>query len=265
MKRPRSLVALLRFAALGLLVGSSLAVPARAQGGPLTIEDGPVAPPDDYTFTLRNATAAAVTLDSLAVAWGEGAFYSSLWYIGADVVFSCTLTQLEFHHNGGTCTQGVTLDPGAALTVAAGFDPCGTCVGPGSMGGGAVGATLAGTDVDTLLVYSGGVAEPDTVLLDRRGIVGTDARPEADGPSVYVAPNPAAGSASVSVRLVTAGRVRVTVVDALGREVARLHEGPAGAGVLSLRVDVGRLPAGLYGVRAETPAGATSTRLVVTR
>lgn len=85
--------------------------------------------------------------------------------------------------------------------------------------------------------------------------------PEAGGHAVLVYPNPTRGSASVMLSAPSPGAVRVTVHDALGREVAVLHEGPAVPRDLALP----RLAPGVYVVRAVSPDGNASTAVTVVR
>ncbi len=59
--------------------------------------------------------------------------------------------------------------------------------------------------------------------------------------------------------------LRLAVFDVLGRRVARLHEGPLGAGEHRLTLDAAGLPAGVYLVRAEVGAQALSARITVMR
>ena len=106
------------------------------------------------------------------------------------------------------------------------------------------------------------VAEGDSVLAGRFSVelsVGAGVAAEADpaAPSVSVYPNPAAGRATVALAAVT-GDVRVSVFDALGREVAVLHDGPV-AGSLEASVAPGRLRPGAYLVRV-VGEGLTATR-----
>ena len=82
---------------------------------------------------------------------------------------------------------------------------------------------------------------------------------------VSVRPNPAGGRVEVVLTLETAGPVRVAVVDALGREVAVVLDGAAGAGETVAAVETGAWPAGLYIVRAVVPGRLAIARLVVTR
>ena len=80
------------------------------------------------------------------------------------------------------------------------------------------------------------------------------------------APNPVTGSARLAVALGEAGPVRVAAYDALGREVAVLHDGPLGAGQHAVRFDAAGLAPGAYVVRATTIGGLGAARMVtVTR
>ena len=80
---------------------------------------------------------------------------------------------------------------------------------------------------------------------------GAGPAPEAVGVGVGVAPNPAGVRATVTLRLSGTGRVRVTVVDALGREVAVVHDGPAVDGE-RFEIETSGLAPGVYRVRAAT-------------
>ena len=68
-------------------------------------------------------------------------------------------------------------------------------------------------------------------------------------------PNPTTGTAALTLTLDHPQHVRAVVLDALGREVAVLHDGEA-AGVVALSVDGRRFAPGVYVVRV---AGATET------
>ena len=96
--------------------------------------------------------------------------------------------------------------------------------------------------------------------------VAAEAGPSA-APSVGVSvrPNPAGGRVEVVLTLAAAGPVRVAVVDALGREVAVVLDGAAGAGETVAAVETGAWPAGLYLVRAVVPGRLATARLVVAR
>ncbi|WP_412069034.1 T9SS type A sorting domain-containing protein [Rubrivirga sp. IMCC43871] len=89
--------------------------------------------------------------------------------------------------------------------------------------------------------------------------VATEGDPALAALAVY--PNPTAGRATVALSGM-AGTVRVAVYDALGREVARLHEGVVAAGA---EWPVDRLAPGVYVVRAEGPDGVRVRSLTVVR
>ncbi len=90
--------------------------------------------------------------------------------------------------------------------------------------------------------------------------------PPASSLAVSVRPNPSGGG-PVVVTVASdrpSASVRVVVVDARGRVVARLHDGPAG-GALTLSLDGSRLAPGVYTVRAESAADVVTARLTITR
>ena len=61
-------------------------------------------------------------------------------------------------------------------------------------------------------------------------------------------PNPARGAARLAFTVPTAGPVRLSVVDVLGREVAVLADGARDAGRHEVAVPAGRLAAGTYAI-----------------
>ena len=75
-------------------------------------------------------------------------------------------------------------------------------------------------------------------------------------------PNPVTGTARLAVTLGEAGPVRVAAYDALGREVAVLHDGALGAGPHTVHFDAARLAPGAYVVRAIGAGGLGATRMV---
>ncbi|WP_420454764.1 hypothetical protein [Rubrivirga sp.] len=95
-------------------------------------------------------------------------------------------------------------------------------------------------------------------------VAGEDRPAAPPGLGVSAWPNPTERAATVAVELEAPGVVRVTVTDALGREVAALHDGPAADGQ-RWTVDTGRWAPGTYVVRAETMAGAVTAGLTVVR
>lgn len=91
----------------------------------------------------------------------------------------------------------------------------------------------------------------------------------ADGPGpsvrsrlvVRVFPNPAGPSATVAVRGAGGRRVRVAVLDVLGREVAVVHDGPA-TDEDRFSADLGALPPGTYVVRATVASEVEATAVL---
>ena len=80
------------------------------------------------------------------------------------------------------------------------------------------------------------------------------------------APNPSRSLSSLTLKTAEAGPVHAAVYDALGREVAVLHEGVVAAGTpVSLVVRTSDLAPGVYVVRAQAPEGTLSHRLTVVR
>ena len=83
--------------------------------------------------------------------------------------------------------------------------------------------------------------------------------------SVSVRPNPAGGRVEVALNAAEANVVRVVVLDALGREVAVVHDGAVAQGERVVSVETGGWPAGVYVVRASVGAQMATARLVVAR
>jgi hypothetical protein len=81
--------------------------------------------------------------------------------------------------------------------------------------------------------------------------------PDAGGIMLDVAPNPVRRSASVALMLERSSAVRVAVYDALGRQVALLHDGPLDAGEHHFRWDASA-PAGMYVVSAQIDGRSTA-------
>ncbi|MEL6615707.1 MAG: endonuclease, partial [Bacteroidota bacterium] len=94
-------------------------------------------------------------------------------------------------------------------------------------------------------------------------VVGTEA-PEASGARLALAgPNPFSDATRVEV--VARGPVRVAVIDALGREVLRLHDGPLAGGRAVLRLRGDALAPGVYTVRLASPETVLTRRLLRVR
>ena len=87
--------------------------------------------------------------------------------------------------------------------------------------------------------------------------------PEATRAALTVAPNPSAGPLVVRFVAPASGVARVRVIDALGREVTALHDGPLAAGAHGWAAP--DLSAGVYTVRATGPWGEALARATVVR
>ncbi|MFO7638597.1 MAG: S8 family peptidase [bacterium] len=97
------------------------------------------------------------------------------------------------------------------------------------------------------------------------GLAEGPGRSDAPAQLCEVLPNPFAGRTTVRLQLPRAGRVRVNVVDISGRTVATLVDGELAAGSSSLTWQPGKLAAGVYFVRAETPDGVATRPVLLTR
>lgn len=170
------------------------------------------------------------------------------------------VTVLEFLSYGGapfTATNG----PASGLTsVEIGTDP-----GPAT--GQDQSLQLAG-DGRTRGDFAWTVAAS---TLDKINVGQTVAQPtdvaggvEPAAAALEVFPNPSRGRATVVLAGVAGGHARVTVYDALGREVATVYDGPV-ANEVRLPVQTGDLPPGAYVVRALTPDGALTQAFTVVR
>ncbi len=96
----------------------------------------------------------------------------------------------------------------------------------------------------------------------------TPAPPTPPSPALAlapVAPNPSRGTVRVDATLGAPGPARLTLVDALGREVAVVAEGHFAAGAHRWTIDAGRLAAGAYRLRLAAPGGVRTRPLTVVR
>ena len=125
--------------------------------------------------------------------------------------------------------------------------------------------TFVGWNLGTAPPYAAPHPEAGTVfrILTSNPLRATsaDAGVPAAGLELSVHPNPVAATATVPFRLAAPARVRLAVVDVLGREVAVLADGPREGGEHRATFDAGRLAAGVYVIVLETP-GARVTRTV---
>ncbi len=109
-------------------------------------------------------------------------------------------------------------------------------------------------DVATKQIYQGA-----NLVLQRPSAV----RNPQTGPAFSLAPNPAAGRATLYVRLPTAGPVRVQVLDALGRAVLDRPALALPAGPQEVALDLRPQAAGLYTVRLLTAQGVSTQKLTL--
>ena len=76
-------------------------------------------------------------------------------------------------------------------------------------------------------------------------------------------PNPFNPRTTIQYGLPAPGEVRLTVYDAVGREVAVLVEGVVDAGVHQIDFDAGLLPSGVYFYRLDTPARTLNRTMIL--
>ena len=129
-------------------------------------------------------------------------------------------------------------------------------------------AGLVYRNEDDVYAAMGGGASPaqrDAFLAAfGQAVAGEDEAREVDV-TVAVAPNPLRGQATVTFSVSAAADVRVSVYDALGREVALLADAPLAIGEHDVTFDARDLPAGVYVIRAQVGAEARTTRVTVAR
>ena len=101
------------------------------------------------------------------------------------------------------------------------------------------------------------LASPLAVTVTSRAVASGEG-PAAAGLAVTVWPNPSRGRVAVRFTLAAPGPVRLSVLDALGREVTSGARTPRAAGAHRLEVDLGGLAPGAYLVRLETGAGVVA-------
>ena len=119
-------------------------------------------------------------------------------------------------------------------------------------------AGQAGALIGLVDAVDAAVASP----CSQAGAPSTASATAAEGFGLSVWPNPSAGRATVAFSVEAATDVRLSVVDALGREVAVLREGSVEAGRHEAVLDAEALPAGTYLVRLATGSGQTATERI---
>ena len=119
--------------------------------------------------------------------------------------------------------------------------------------------------LDDVRVYNVALSEAEVTAL-YTGTVSNEGGSEAELGLGQPFPNPARGRITVPLTLVREAVVTVTVVDALGRSVATLHDGPLSAGSHTLAWDASAaLASGVYVVRLSGDAGVSARRVLVVR
>ncbi len=108
---------------------------------------------------------------------------------------------------------------------------------------------------------------PGAFLVRATGIPAAVATEPSPAPTVALAafPNPVRGVSTLRYTLPEAGLVSVTVVDALGRNVAALVRGEQAAGDHAVTWDARGAAPGVYAVRLESAYRVATARLVVVR
>ncbi len=109
--------------------------------------------------------------------------------------------------------------------------------------------TVHSEDGTLLATVPAGIFPTHISVVTPQSVAG-ESGPDAAGVALAApVPNPAAGQSEIRVSLPEAGQATVTVLDVLGREVARLADGPLPAGETRLQADLSGVPAGVYVVR----------------
>ena len=124
-------------------------------------------------------------------------------------------------------------------------------------------AGFTGEDAFDFTVSDGTAEATGSVTVTVTG--GTAAEDGPEALVVAVVPNPSSGLARVALTTARADDATVVVWDAVGREVARLHDGPLSAGVHTFALDAAALAPGVYLARVALGGAVTTARLTITR
>ena len=177
--------------------------------------------------------------------------------------FSFTLDRQDVQGRPAKVQAGVIYyEHGDTLTQRMGWlDPDSAAAWPWSLPD-----TVASKDLAALLLVMGTEGEPPTLTY-------TIAAPVAamqDEPALAYTleqnyPNPFHAGTTVRYALPRSGRVRLSVYDLLGREVAVVEDGIVAAGTHERRLDASKWASGIYHYRLATPVGSTSRQMVLVR
>ena len=220
---------------------------------------------------------AAVCLISMAAFVASSVPYILALDVELDQLFLIDLTALTIAALALTIGYDTGFNQAMAYSAALGLIILATIrdpAGPGDRGGPIGELRLAD-------LGEGGVPTGSTTLIGALGSGSIEAlsfdflnppavTSEAAAPETFrlseVHPNPFAPEAVVSLQLDRAERVRVTVLDRLGRPVATLHDGPlAAGGPHYFRLDASALADGLYFVRVAGESFAATRKATVAR
>ncbi|MEM0961906.1 MAG: T9SS type A sorting domain-containing protein [Bacteroidota bacterium] len=152
---------------------------------------------------------------------------------------------------------GSSFDIQSALTVVTG--------GEALIGGSYRGTATFDLGVSNETLNSSGIQNAFLVRTRIGAAVSTGPEVEDGGVRVTASPNPTRGPLAVTLRQRSTGMATVTLIDALGRRVAILHEGLLATGDHTIAFDAATLPAGVYIIRVVTPAGVASRMVTVAR
>jgi len=111
----------------------------------------------------------------------------------------------------------------------------------------------------------GATTDPATLTVSTTGLGVDDGAAPQSGMRLSASPNPVSAEGTIHLVLPRAGKVRLTVVDASGRVVARPVDGALGAGEHAVRFDAASLPNGTYFVDLAVDGERRSIRVTVAR
>ncbi|GAB5536318.1 MAG: hypothetical protein Rubg2KO_25670 [Rubricoccaceae bacterium] len=240
---------------------------APVAGDALTEAIGPLSPGESVTATNMNATLEAGEPEASCLTSGStGA--SVWWWFTAPATGTVTF---DFASSDFDTVVSLYPDTNPDLPAATAELACNDDILPGTT----VQSRLVDVAVEGGAQYALRVAGyDDGVNGPAEGTVAfaytfTPAVADEDGAEaaleLAVSPNPVASASSVSVTLAEPQDVTVEVVDALGRRVAVLHEGPVSVGASRWRWDAARHPAGVYMVRLRAGDAVRTQRVTVVR
>lgn len=231
------------------------------------------------TYAWATASGNGASANNFEVPQGGRAYYASYFTQGGGASNSAPQVSgtVEADAVAGVTTPidvlaNVTDPDGDALTITEVSDPAHGDAEVGDDGTGRRRAPVVlytaddgyeGEDSFTFTVSDGTAEATGSVT-----VMVTDGTAVEGGPEALVlavAPNPSTGDARVLLTTPRADVATVTVWDAVGREVARLHDGPLSAGAHSFLLDGGALAPGVYLARVALGAAVTTARLTVTR